>query len=59
VGESLRQAQERGAAVGAVSKDRPAILAHAADPLRTLEKIDRAWEAMLEEIYNPIYGTSH
>ena len=30
-----------------------------ADPTRILEKLDRAWEAMLEEIYNPIYGTSH
>jgi transposase len=30
-----------------------------ADPRRTLEKIDRAWDAMLEEIYKPIYGTSH
>ena len=30
-----------------------------ADPKRILEKLDRAWEAMLEEIYNPIYGTSH
>ena len=30
-----------------------------ADPTRILEKIDRAWEAMLEETYNPIYGTSH
>ena len=30
-----------------------------ADPNRILEKLDRAWEAMLEEIYNPIYGTSH
>jgi len=30
-----------------------------ADPNRILEKLDRAWEAILEEIYNPIYGTSH
>ena len=30
-----------------------------ADPSRILEKLDRAWEAILEEIYNPIYGTSH
>ena len=30
-----------------------------ADPNRILEKLDRAWEAMLEEIYNPIYGKSH
>ena len=30
-----------------------------ADPNRILEKLDRAWEAMLQEIYNPIYGTSH
>jgi transposase len=30
-----------------------------ADPHRILEKIDRAWEAMLEELYNPIYGTAH
>lgn len=30
-----------------------------ADPNEVLEKIDRAWEAMLEVIYNPIYGTSH
>lgn len=30
-----------------------------ANPLRILEKIDRAWEAMLEETYNPIYGTPH
>lgn len=30
-----------------------------ADPNRILEKIDRAWEALLEEIYNPISGTSH
>ncbi|MGB7793421.1 MAG: hypothetical protein WBL39_19660, partial [Terrimicrobiaceae bacterium] len=30
-----------------------------ADPKRILEKLDRAWEAMLEEVYNPIYGTSH
>ena len=30
-----------------------------ADPLRTLQKIDRAWEAMLAKTYNPIYGTSH
>ena len=30
-----------------------------ADPNRILEKLDRAWEAMLEEIYNPISGTSH
>ncbi|HEY5741657.1 MAG TPA: transposase, partial [Terrimicrobiaceae bacterium] len=30
-----------------------------ANPSRVLEKIDRAWEAMLEETYNPIYGTQH
>jgi transposase len=30
-----------------------------ADPHTTLAKIDRAWEAFLEEVYNPIYGTSH
>jgi transposase len=30
-----------------------------ADPKRILEKLDRAWEAMLGEIYNPVYGTSH
>jgi hypothetical protein len=30
-----------------------------ADPKRILEKIERAWEALLEEIYNPVYGTSH
>ena len=30
-----------------------------ADPKRILEKLDRAWEAMLEEIHNPVYGTSH
>jgi hypothetical protein len=30
-----------------------------ADPKRILEKLDRAWEALLEEIYNPVYGTSH
>ena len=30
-----------------------------ADPNRILEKLDRAREAVLEEIYNPIYGTSH
>ena len=30
-----------------------------ANPHRVLEKIDRAWEAMLEETYNPIYGTPH
>ena len=30
-----------------------------ANPHRVLEKIDRAWEAMLEETYNPIYGTTH
>ena len=30
-----------------------------ADPKHSLEKLDRAWEALLEEIYNPIYGTSH
>jgi hypothetical protein len=29
-----------------------------ANPLRVLEKIDRAWE-VLEETYNPIYGTTH
>jgi hypothetical protein len=28
-------------------------------PKHILEKLDRAWEALLEEIYNPIYGTSH
>ena len=30
-----------------------------ANPHRVIEKIDRAWEAMLEETYNPIDGTSH
>ena len=30
-----------------------------ANPHRVLEKIDHAWEAMLEETYNPIYGTPH
>jgi transposase len=30
-----------------------------ANPHRILEKIDRAWDALLEETYNPIYGTSH
>jgi hypothetical protein len=30
-----------------------------ANPCRVLEKIDRAWEALLEETYNPIYGTQH
>ena len=30
-----------------------------ANPHRVLEKIDSAWEAILEEIYNPIYGTTH
>ena len=30
-----------------------------ADPKRILEKLDRAWDALLEEIYNPVYGTSH
>ena len=30
-----------------------------ADPKRILEKLDRAWEAMLEETYNPLYGTPH
>jgi hypothetical protein len=30
-----------------------------ANPHRVLEKIDRALEAMLEETYNPIHGTSH
>jgi transposase len=30
-----------------------------ADPKRILEKLDRAWEALLGEIYNPVYGTSH
>jgi transposase len=30
-----------------------------ADPQAVLDKINRAWEALLEEIYNPIYGTSH
>jgi len=24
-----------------------------------LEKLERAWEALLGEIYNPFYGTSH
>jgi len=24
-----------------------------------LEKIDRAWETILEETYNPVYGTAH
>jgi transposase len=30
-----------------------------ANPHRILEKLDRAWEAMLEETYNPISGTTH
>jgi transposase len=30
-----------------------------ADPEKVLAKIDRAWEALLEEVYNPIYGTPH
>jgi hypothetical protein len=30
-----------------------------ANPHRVLEKIDGAWEAMLEETYNPVYGTPH
>jgi transposase len=29
-----------------------------ANPENVLAKIDRAWEAFLEEVYNPIYGTS-
>jgi transposase len=30
-----------------------------ATPEKILAKIDRAWEALLEEVYHPIYGTSH
>jgi hypothetical protein len=30
-----------------------------ADPKHILEKLDRALEPLLEEIYNPVYGTSH
>jgi hypothetical protein len=30
-----------------------------ADPQAVLDKINRAWEALLEEMYNPISGTSH
>lgn len=30
-----------------------------ADPQAVLDKIARAWEALLEETYNPISGTSH
>jgi len=30
-----------------------------ADPNAVLDKINRAWEALLEETYNPICGTSH
>ena len=30
-----------------------------ADPQAVLDKINRAWEALLEEMYSPIYGTSH
>ena len=30
-----------------------------ADPKHILEKLDRALEALLEEIYNPVYGTLH
>jgi transposase len=30
-----------------------------ADPQVVLDKIGRAWEALLEETYNPISGTSH
>jgi len=30
-----------------------------AEPKKILAKIDRAWESLLEEIYHPIYGTSH
>ncbi len=30
-----------------------------ADPEKVLAKIDQAWEALLEEVYNPIYGTPH
>ena len=30
-----------------------------ADPQAVLDKINRAWEALLEEMYNPIFGTSH
>ena len=29
------------------------------NPHRILEKLDRAWEAMFEETYNPISGTAH
>ena len=28
-------------------------------PQAVLDKINRAWEALLEEMYNPISGTSH
>lgn len=30
-----------------------------ADPNAVLDKINRAWEALLEAVYNPICGTSH
>lgn len=30
-----------------------------ADPEKVLGKIHRAWESLLEEVYHPIYGTSH
>ena len=30
-----------------------------ANPQAVLDKINRAWEALLQEIYNPISGTSH
>lgn len=30
-----------------------------ADPQTVLDKINRAWQALLEEMYSPIYGTSH
>jgi hypothetical protein len=29
------------------------------DHKRILEKLDRVWEAWLEEIYNAVYGTLH
>lgn len=38
---------------------KPARYEWTADPQAVLDKINRAWEALLEEIYQPIYGTSH
>jgi hypothetical protein len=52
---SARKANPSGGTLLRRTKSKP--YRWTADPKRILEKLDRAWEALRAEIYNPVYGT--